>query len=244
MLGIGVITYKRLSTAKGCIDRIKELTKSPYTIVVAEDGGNDGTVDLFRHLDITTITGGNRGVCWNKNRALKYLLSMDVDPIILIEDDCWPRVDNWEQVWIDAANQHHHVNYTYPHWPSNWCKGGSGVADDPWRSWELSGQITITTREALTKVGYLDTRFTGYGYGHIEWTERFCKAKYLDRNLLPSLDYGFSLQKVASFRSRHEVSKNYQTYHQLSYLPFSYRDPWHSSTEKHILHEELRKARV
>ncbi len=244
MLGIGVITYKRVSTVKGCIERIRELTKSPYTLVVAEDGGNDGTVDLLKHLDIPVVTGVNRGVCWNKNRALHYLLNLDADPIILIEDDCWPKYFDWDTTWINAAKKHHHVNYSHhAYWSKDWCKGGKGTAEEPWLGWELTGQVTISTRESLKKVGYLDTRFSGYGYGHIEWTERFCKAGYLNRRMLPSLDHGFSLQQVATFRKHADVYKNKHVYHQLAYLPFTYRDPWHSSTEKQVLEEELRKAR-
>jgi glycosyltransferase involved in cell wall biosynthesis len=240
-LGIGVITYNRLFGLFSTITKIKGYTASPYYLVVADDGSPDQTAQWCQDQGITVITGANRGVCWNKNRALAALLQFsDADPIILLEDDCYPEVLGWEKDWIVAAQQFRHVNYAHPNWPKDWCRGGTGTAGNPWLSWEITGQATITTREALYKVGYLDTQFKGYGYGHIEWTERFCKAGYIKRNTVPCIRCGLSMHDGATFRNMVDVNRNYHLGNKLRTEPFKYGLPWTSTQEMEIFQGELR----
>src|SRR5947209_421223 len=82
---------------------------------------------------------------------------------------------------------------------------GSGTPMDPHRSGHFGGQCTVTTREVLQSVGYLDTRFIGYGYGHVEWTFRF--ERYLGESwgspagTRPTLQSGLELAPTTSYRS-------------------------------------------
>lgn len=241
-LGIGVITFKRKLLLRLCLDAIQEHTKVPYFLVIADDGSKDGTLELSDNLEVTTITGINKGVCWNKNRALYTLQKLGADQIILLEDDCWPNKDTWAETWIEAVNKYHHVNYRHPYWPSNWCVGGKGTAEAPWTSWEITGQATITTKEALDKVGYLNTSFKGYGYGNIEWTERFCKAKYLKRHSIPCLDYGLKLQKSATYINQSQIRYNQRIYFEQKKKPFEFCNPWQNKEEEGILLHEIEKG--
>lgn len=241
-LGIGIITYNRQLLLRGCLDQVQAFTKSPHYLVVAEDGGTDGTAEYCKQRDVTTITGTNKGVCWNKNRALYCLASIGADPILLLEDDCWPNKEAWEQSWIKAATLWHHVNYVHPDWPANWCRGGKGTAEQPWRSWELTGQATVTSMSALNNVGYLDTQFIGYGYGHIEWTTRFCISGLINRNLTPCLNIGLQLQQSNTFRKPEQVIRNQHLFKKLQIKPFTYCHPWQNQVEKEQLLTEVSDA--
>ena len=242
-MGIGIITYRRPMMLKGCLARIAALTRQPYSLVVAEDGGEDSSYSLCQQLNITTVTGKNRGVSWNKNRALYTLISAGADPVLLLEDDCWPNKSGWEDDWIKSATLWQHVNYTLSqNWPSDWCRGGRGTAEHPWLGWQLTGQATITLSDALSKVGYLNTLFKGYGYAHIEWTERFCKAGILQRGLLPSLNLGLSIQKSATFRNNNDVIRNLTLFRRLQKEPFRYQAPWQNEREEDELKREVEKA--
>ena len=85
VLGIGIITYNRRQVLEECIARILKHTKLPYRLLVADDGSPDDTAEVCRKRHIDVITGENRGVCWNKNRALYTLMNYDAcDPILLL----------------------------------------------------------------------------------------------------------------------------------------------------------------
>lgn len=178
MLGIGIITYNRRETLKKCVQGVLEHTRSPYALVVADDGSTDGTADALRALDVEYLTGPNGGAGRNKNRALLALLHLtDCDPIILLEDDCIPSAPGWEARWVEAAARLHHCNVVLPSWEPWFAErrrpGGDGTPGSPYW-WEgFTGQCTVSSRWALSRVGFLEPLFQGFGEEHVEWTRRF-----------------------------------------------------------------------
>ena len=238
-IGIGIITYNRQRELIRTAGAVMWHTKLPYYLVVADDGSTDDTVDHCKVGGVNVVTGTNRGVCWNKNRALHALLKYtDADPIILLEDDCYPTKIGWESEWIRAAKLHHHVNYAHTAWPANWCRGGSGTADDPWLTWEITGQATVTSREALTRVGYLNSKFKGYGYGHIEWTERFCKLGFIKRNSVPCMRGDLVMEEAKTFRNLDDMYRNCALAEDLRQRPVTCWPPCHKE-ELQTLNDEV-----
>jgi GT2 family glycosyltransferase len=242
-LGIGIITYNRPSYLHSLLQAITRCTFTPYCLVIADDGSAYDDIAHVRKQGHMVVSGHNRGVCWNKNRALHTLLTRtDCDPIILLEDDCHPYVRLWEDDWILAAGRWHHVGFAHPGWPRNWCRGGNGSWHDPWRSHEMTGQATITSRDALQKVGYLDTNFKGYGFGHIEWTERFCKAGYMRKDGVLCMSNGLQLLPGPTYRNQDEIVKNYQVIQAARKRPFEYVPPWRYPDERQLMETEIDTA--
>jgi glycosyltransferase involved in cell wall biosynthesis len=243
MLGIGVITYNNCEALKRTLKAIKEFTKVPYHLIVADDGSNDNTIKYCQEAGIPVVTGTNRGVAWNKNRALYPLLNLtNADPIILLEDDCFPVAHGWDKDWIEAAQGYHHVNYAHIKWPKNWCLSGDGTPKKPWRTKYLTAQASITTRAALNKVGYYDTRFRGFGYGHIEWTCRFCKAKYIGRFALPTIRCGLGMEDLKTTTNKREMAQNRVVFYQRIHRTLTYCAPWQNDQEKEQLLLEVALA--
>src|SRR5579862_2757649 len=111
-LGIGVITYSRLEMLGACVRAVENYTKTPFDLVIADDGSTDETVKWGRDAGYRVRTGKRRGCAWNKNRALEFLLEhTDCDPILLLEDDTHPNQNNWEDHWIAACRRWQHVNF-------------------------------------------------------------------------------------------------------------------------------------
>jgi Glycosyl transferase family 2 len=178
MLGIAVITYNRIQSAKTVVERVLQHTTLPFQLIVADDGSSDGTAEEFRRQNVKVISAANMGVCWNKNRALFYLNNVaKCDPIILLEDDSWPIEDGWEADWVEAALNYGHINLAGA-WFSDSFISGSGTPQDPIISNAISGQCSAYSADALSYVGYLDTRFIGYGIGHVEHSTRLVRAGY------------------------------------------------------------------
>lgn len=175
MLGIGIVTYNRRDLLLGTIGRVLCHTRTPFRLVVADDGSTDGTVEAVRDLCIPVVTGANSGVAWNKNRALFALRGCD--PVILLEDDIRPSAPGWESPLVEGARRWGHVNLAGD-WVDHAYVSGAGTPDDPILATQTGGPCSAFSAEALAWVGYLDTRFKGYGYEHVEHTLRFMRLGY------------------------------------------------------------------
>lgn len=177
-LGIGVVSYNRPQRLAACLDAIRQNTDCDYALVVADDGSEGPTKQVLAERKVPTITGANMGVAWNKNRALYALQTvLACDVILLVEEDTRPTRSGWQSDWVEASLRYGHVNLA-----GNWFRhafvSGSGTVDDPVVSRAFSGQVTGFSREAVAQVGYLDSRFRGYGGGHVDHTRRMVRAGY------------------------------------------------------------------
>lgn len=247
-LGIGLITYNRINHLQNCIERIKKLTTIPYILIVADDGSKDGSANWCTQNGIAVISGTNRGVVWNKNRAIyAFMQYTDVDCFVLIEEDCWPASKTWAQEWFEAAYYWDHINFAHPQTivakGSSVIKGGRGTPSDPYRSTLVTGQCTGCSRHGIDIVGYLDTRFRGYGYGHVEWTRRFLRAglgkKQSDgQSIYLSITGGLEPHDAPTNCSRQELERNRKIFEQVS-TGSIYRLPWHNEAEKLLLISEV-----
>lgn len=177
-LGIGVTTFNRKDSLQKLLEKLYMHTWSDFYLIVADDGSTDSTIKMLREMKIPFITGSNRGVAWNKNRALYYLNSTkSCDVIILLEDDTYPSLDGWEEDWVGGAQKYNHLNLA-GHWFKENFLSGFGTIEDPILSKSSSGQCVSFSRKAIERVGYFDTRFGLYGFEHIEHSERCIKLGY------------------------------------------------------------------
>ncbi len=252
-LGIGIITYNRLDHLKNCVERLRNFTTVPYYLVVADDGSLDGSVEWCYEQGLPIITGQNHGVVWNKNRALYALMNYtDADTIILLEDDCWPASETWAQEWCEAVQQWHHLNFAHPGLLKRpgAIRAGAGNPANPYKSMLVTGQCTGCSRHAMQSVGYLDTRFQGYGHGHVEWTRRFIRGD-LSRVELPGIDQnrmiylcitgGLESRDAPTYCSQEELKHNQQVFESIL-DELVYRNPWQNDQEKSQLIEEIQSC--
>jgi len=248
-LGIGIITYNRQAVLRETLDRVMRHTKYPFTaIAVADDGSTDGTLDMLRARNMTTVTGRNMGIAWNKNRAL-FLLSelLRCDIMLLLEDDSYPLKDNWEIEWMNAAIRWGHVNVA-GEWLREYFISGAGTIDDPIRSTHLTAQCSVFSREALLFGGYFDPRFRGYGHEHVEHTTRLVRMGYggaaEDVNGVRVVLYhlirsSIGFAATTSYSDEAQRARNFEVA-RILFGDFTYRAPWHDETEMRQFRDEMR----
>nr|WP_294915309.1 glycosyltransferase [uncultured Neokomagataea sp.] len=244
-IGIGIITYNRKDVIANTIRHIQKYTETPFSLIVADDGSSDGTIDTLHEMGIKTINGSNRGIAWNKNRVLFYLKEIiKCDIIIVLEDDCFPTSFGWEHNWIDAAQRWGHINLFPKHWDNSHIISGLGVPEDPYISKNLTGQCEAFTQRALNYVGYLDTRFRGYGFEHVEHTHRFIRAGFggtqaSDGTFYPYLIEGdlevTCLDKAPDWNG---ITRNSSIFLNLKDEPI-YRPCWRNDSELAIFRSEI-----
>ena len=177
-VGIGITTFNRADMLRRTVEAVRAHTRHAHILFVADDGSTDGTVAMLEAMRVPHLAAPNRGIAWNKNRALFYLSQVHhCDVVILLEDDTYPNADGWERVWIEAAIRHGHINL----YPSHWTEpnlGGTGTVDDPYVSRLLTGQCSAFARRSIDTAGFMDTRFRRYGYEHAEHTQRMICCGY------------------------------------------------------------------
>lgn len=252
-LGIGVITYNRKDTVRQCVENIRAFTQHPFELVVADDGSHDGTPSLLERLHVPYITGDNRGIAWNRNRAIWWLKEeKHCDVILIFEDDCRPCVFGWEKQWIEAVEAYGHVN----HMPEitleidNDVSSGSGTAADPYIAPMHQAFCVGYHARALDYVGYLEVRFEKYGEEHVEHTHRFLRAGYgglpqfrtPERGQVFFLRGGLETLPSDSHGTPDCVMRNVELHRQIQHEPL-YRAPWRSDAQMFLFREEMEAAR-
>jgi hypothetical protein len=176
--GIAITTFNRRKLLMDLIAELKKLTQTPFELVVCDDGSQDDTVEVLRQSGITVIGGTNRGIAWNKNRGLYYLINVvRCDVVLLIDDDVMPICAGWERPWIEATCRYGHVNLGHPNHPET-VLAGNGSAADPALATLIAGWAFSCSRQMLPQVGYLDLRFGRYGHEHSDFSFRAVRAGF------------------------------------------------------------------
>jgi hypothetical protein len=233
------------------IERVRALTREENTaLVVADDGSTDGTADMLRDLGVAVAGGQNRGVAWNKNRALFVLSQMlACETVILLEDDTRPAAPGWETEWIAAAKRWGHVNAAMP-WIRHHAISGSGSAADPLVSPHTTAQCASWSREALTFAGYMDTRFTGFGHEHVEHSFRMVRSGYggcvmhldgEDKVMFYAIDAGLDPVPAATHGTEETKARNAALATEV-FCDRSFRAAWRDEHEMYIFRDEAAAA--
>jgi hypothetical protein len=251
VLGIGIVTYERRSLLEALLASVTELTDSPYELVVADDGSRDGSAEWTRDSGLRVVSGANRGVAWNKNRALFALAQLGCDPLVLLEDDALPVVRGWERDWIEGTSAWHHLACDPK--VDRHAVSGTGTPADPFVSPAATGFCMSISARALDLVGYFDSRFRGYGHEHSDWTTRIKRAGYGFRQItLPDgrafdaqlfLTGGLTLVKVKGTGNAAQARANRETGRQILGEPV-FRRPWRTLEERSSFLAEQAAAEI
>lgn len=250
-IGIGVITYNRINYLKKLVESLFKFTSAPFYLIVADDGSSDGTVEWCEEKGIPVVTGENKGIAWNKNRAIYPLINKtDADIIIIMEDDCWPVDKYWLNMWSYCAKTFEHINYAHPELIKNkkTIKFGKGTFDEPYTMNLVTGQCTAVSRNALNQVGYLDSRFKGFGAEHVEWSNRINKVfpvkinKKTHKDLYYQIRCGMLENDAPSYKNEVEIERNRKIKSKITNEPI-YRNPWQTQQEEYEFLKEQKKLK-
>jgi glycosyltransferase involved in cell wall biosynthesis len=249
-LGIGVVTYNRRALVAETVARVLAHTVHPFSLVVADDGSDDGTAEAERARGVIVASGSNMGIAWNKNRALFYLMALvRCDVAVLLEDDSFPDTDGWEREWIEGAQRWGHTNIAGG-WFQDSFLSGAGTADDPFRSVDVSAQCSAYSREAILFGGYLDSRFKGYGFEHVEHSVRLIRHGYggeyrtvsgIHRPVHMLIRGGIKVTHPPSYGNADDIARNEALCQQLL-RDQSYRAPWYDDTGMAQFRAEMRST--
>jgi len=168
---------------------------------------------------------------------------------ILLEDDSQPDRDGWELAWLEAARAGGHVNIA-GHCFRDSFVSGAGTAEKPFESVDVSAQCSAYTREAILYGGYMDSRFKGYGFEHVEHSHRLIRHGYggeyrmvsgIHRPVLLLIRGGIKVTHPPSHGNPEDIARN-EALCQKLLRDQSYRAPWYDDTGMTQFRAEMRNA--
>ena len=119
----------------------------------------------YSDRDSRIVTIAKQGISEAKNACLALL--DDCDDIFLFDDDCYPKWHGWEDPYMLSGWMH--LSYTFNRKIVEKAKGIT--------KYELpSGCMIYLRREVLDVVGGFDTEYKGYGYEHVDFSQRIFNA--------------------------------------------------------------------
>lgn len=177
-VGIGILSYNRLSSVQRLISSIRRHTDLSKTTVFVSDESTSPEVKkwLKKQTDIVVMTDQKRlGIAGNSNRLLRCLSRFK--HCFLLNDDVEILKRGWEQFYVNAATKTGFRHFCYHQIGVYGAKrdgklsnrGGyriETIAEKP------HGAVIFYTQEIFDKVGFFDERFGMYGAEHVDWSER------------------------------------------------------------------------
>jgi len=173
-VGIAITTLNRREIVCAQAVELRRQTSCDFDLVFCDDGSSDGTPNALRAMGETVIAGVSRGVAWNKNRGIFYLMAVrGVDIAILLDDDVLPTTHGWQAPWIENAQRIGHVNFVYPSMLAPESGPGDVVAGI---APTILGCCIAFPPLCLEHGGLYQSSFMRYGHEHSEYTAGFCAA--------------------------------------------------------------------
>lgn len=134
-------------------------------------------VFLYVHNDVDY-----RGIAYSKNKCLATLYAMGCTDLFLFDDDCMPTVEKWYEPYVNSGLNHACWNLNREKIYTSYL-GSNKPTHIAYE--KPNGCMLYVKREVLDVVGGWDVHFRGYGYDHVNWSDRifnagFTPARYID----------------------------------------------------------------
>lgn len=153
-IGIAITSFNRNKILSETVEKIKRLTKSPYKLVIVDDGSLNPVENATFRFD------KNQGAPIAKNKCLELLEGCE--HIMLFDDDTFPIKEGWEIAYINSGIKHLNYSFKYPYEVVNWVRH----LQNP------NGCMMYIHRSVINNIGGYDTGFVKYGYWHGSYSNR------------------------------------------------------------------------
>lgn len=153
-----------------------------------------------------------KGVAYAKNMCIDKLKHNDY--VFLFDDDCFPVDEDWVEYLVTAfenTGENHFLYLNESHQP--YLKKHTGITIYK----ECGGVFMAMTKKAINEVGYMDSRYIGWGFEHAGYSNRIHlaglnSAPYMMPDKLPNylFAHDYEGEKIESSISDEAKQKNYQ----------------------------------
>ncbi len=192
---VGVTTYNRVDYIGKFLESFLA-TKSKdlhHTLIVADDGSTDGTIELVKSLsvdastDVVLIQNRGVGIAGQTNAILYAAKHLQFDLGFEADDDISFKKPGWDVAYLNAV-QRSGLGHLVFH-DNSWKKGNRRRRRDELRSSTdargAMGCLWTFTQDVLNRVGFFDEQnFPIRGHAHLDFTLRACRAGFNEADTL------------------------------------------------------------
>lgn len=189
LTSIIILTYNQLKYTKLCIESIKTWTRSPYELILVDNGSTDGTVEYLKSIDNAKLITNQTNLGFGKgiNQGIR---AADGDYILLLNNDTIV-ANNWLENQLRCIKDQPEIGIVGPR--TNYAGGVQGEVKGDFRNldkimdfsnkfnqpdpgkWfqvkEIVGFCMLIKREVIERIGLFDECFT-----HGMWEDNdFCR---------------------------------------------------------------------
>jgi hypothetical protein len=154
------------------------------------------------------------GIAKAKNECLRQL--DDCEHIFLFDDDTYPKKDDWYLPYIEALTPHLSFTFSKLH---NGATNGNRVLDGKFMGLNIfqnpCGCMMYIHKRCLDVIGGFDERFIGWGYEHVNFSQRVFNAGLTP---YPFMDVANSLELLHSMDYYGEVKSSVNGMDRMKYI--------------------------
>ena len=179
---VSICTFNRINHLGEVLNGVYTTMPNETDVFVCDDGSTDQTHRIVeQYPNVHYFRGPNRGVAFNKNRAL--WLMQDHHFMCILEDDLMPVENEWFETYEAVSvltDIHHFCRVEDKIAPevrpafTDYLKAALNVT--PIYGSSPRGDLTFLTRKVITTVGGFNPEFRGVGFAHGDFSARVVKA--------------------------------------------------------------------
>lgn len=168
---IMLVTYNRLSLTQRMLSNLFATTKSPYRLIIVDNGSTDGTVDWLKTLKVpelcqtydTYFNSNNRGIAIGRNQGLLIANKYNDEWLSTLDNDV-ELPDNWLSECIDIMQANPNLALGVNMEGTNYPLVTRNEKTFQLKSaGNLGTACTVFPRKLHNKIGYFITEYELYG---------------------------------------------------------------------------------
>jgi GT2 family glycosyltransferase len=178
-VAVAITTHNRHDVLARTLKQIEMVTPETIPVFIVDDASDPPAATMTPEMDKHNWVrfNDNVGIPRAKNKCIELCMQTTANHFFLLDDDCYPMVENWWVPYVSGEEQHY--SYIFTHWENGRSVGDCSeiYKDSRMRAFNHSrGCAMYVTRDVIERVGGFDPAF-GLGMEeHLEYSRRINNA--------------------------------------------------------------------
>jgi GT2 family glycosyltransferase len=178
-VAVAITTHNRHDVLARTLKQIEMVTPETIPVFIVDDASDPPAATMTPEMDKHNWVrfNDNVGIPRAKNKCIELCMQTTANHFFLLDDDCYPMVENWWVPYVSGEEQHY--SYIFTHWENGRSVGDCSeiYKDSRMRAFNHSrGCAMYVTRDVIERVGGFDPAFGRGMEEHLEYSRRINNA--------------------------------------------------------------------